>query len=1002
MCVLLGFGCTPAEEAYPEHLEGPPPARIFATAQATATFGFTFYMPVTNGNQYVITQSWASKFPGSECNWNGHTDPYMAYAIDFGGGPSGGKAVATFNGTVVYVKGDVTGGCYGCKSAEYNSGWGNTVIVDHGGGVHSMYNHLAPGSITVSTGQTVCTGQALGTIGTTGNSTGVHLHFQFQKGPTIWSPSVYFDGFAEISETNLICNKTFTSQNSQQCGDVPPPSDTFCQGKQNGLWCKDEALVNCQNGSISSETACPNGCQSMPAGTADQCAPDSQGFCEGKINGLWCKGDALVNCQNGSIASTTPCPNGCLSMPLGTADQCANTTDPECDGKMNGLWCNANNLVQCKDGVVTQTTACPNGCKPMPIGVNDECAEATNFCTGKANGDWCDGDNLVTCANDAIAQSNPCPNGCKPMPQEINDVCNDPPDFCDGKANGDWCDDGNLVTCANNVIAQSNPCPNGCKPMPQGTNDVCNDPPDFCDGKANGDWCNGDNLVTCANNAVAKSNPCPNGCQSMPQGTNDVCNDPPDFCDGKANGDWCDGDNLVTCANDAIAKSIPCPLGCKSMPQGTNDVCTQETVACNVNQDCNDGVTCTNDQCKEGLCVHIKLPLCCDSNADCEDDDPCTNNVCNNNTCSASIIANCCKSAAQCDDNDSCTVDTCNNGQCTHEGSCCDANSDCGDSDPCTVDACANGICYHSTLESCCTSATDCIDATPCTTDACIGNACQHFQKAGCCIADEDCSPLPAACVVAICTAGQCGDESIENCCENDLDCDDNNPCTTEVCYTSQCLYQNVNDCCEPDCASKQCGDDGCGGSCGSCEDDQICSTGGLCTEFDPEPCASMSPWGECDGTLVSWCAEGLLLYHDCAPMDMTCGVSPITGAVTCVSTADCPTVCADVACGTLDCVGPCGLCDAPLYCADKGICVAPGHVPPPDPNPNPDPDPNPNPDPDPNPNPDPAPSPSGTTVTKGGCAMASESTPSILWIGVTLLLGMMGCRRRSSDPSAG
>jgi murein DD-endopeptidase MepM/ murein hydrolase activator NlpD len=60
---------------------------------------------------------------------------------------------------------------------------GNHVIVDHGGGEHSMYGHLQPGSVAVKVGDTVRAGQPIGRLGSSGNSTEPHLHFQVCDGP---------------------------------------------------------------------------------------------------------------------------------------------------------------------------------------------------------------------------------------------------------------------------------------------------------------------------------------------------------------------------------------------------------------------------------------------------------------------------------------------------------------------------------------------------------------------------------------------------------------------------------------------------------------------------------------------------------------------------------------------------------------------------------------------------------------------------------------------------
>lgn len=57
-----------------------------------------------------------------------------------------------------------------------NSGYGNRVVIDHGNGFRTLYGHLS--QIYVKEGQTVTRGSALGKMGTTGRSTGIHLHFE--------------------------------------------------------------------------------------------------------------------------------------------------------------------------------------------------------------------------------------------------------------------------------------------------------------------------------------------------------------------------------------------------------------------------------------------------------------------------------------------------------------------------------------------------------------------------------------------------------------------------------------------------------------------------------------------------------------------------------------------------------------------------------------------------------------------------------------------------------
>ncbi|WLR55159.1 M23 family metallopeptidase [Mesobacillus subterraneus] len=77
------------------------------------------------------------------------------------------------NGTVVYAgnKGD---------------GYGNKIIIDHNNGYRTMYAHLA--SISVNVGQTVSRGSKIGIMGRTGNSTGIHLHFEVYQNGRIIDP----------------------------------------------------------------------------------------------------------------------------------------------------------------------------------------------------------------------------------------------------------------------------------------------------------------------------------------------------------------------------------------------------------------------------------------------------------------------------------------------------------------------------------------------------------------------------------------------------------------------------------------------------------------------------------------------------------------------------------------------------------------------------------------------------------------------------------------------
>lgn len=73
--------------------------------------------------------------------------------------------------------------------AGYNSSMGNYVMIDHGGGLFTIYMHAS--KLLVSTGQTVTAGQNIALVGSTGRSTGNHLHFGVRLNGSYVDPMSY-------------------------------------------------------------------------------------------------------------------------------------------------------------------------------------------------------------------------------------------------------------------------------------------------------------------------------------------------------------------------------------------------------------------------------------------------------------------------------------------------------------------------------------------------------------------------------------------------------------------------------------------------------------------------------------------------------------------------------------------------------------------------------------------------------------------------------------------
>ena len=90
-------------------------------------------------------------------------------------GSSGSAILACASGTVIL--------------SEYYGGYGECIIIDHGGGITSLYGHMSQRNVSV--GQQVTGGQTIGLMGSTGYSTGPHLHLEFSVNGELADPFDY-------------------------------------------------------------------------------------------------------------------------------------------------------------------------------------------------------------------------------------------------------------------------------------------------------------------------------------------------------------------------------------------------------------------------------------------------------------------------------------------------------------------------------------------------------------------------------------------------------------------------------------------------------------------------------------------------------------------------------------------------------------------------------------------------------------------------------------------
>ncbi len=132
----------------------------------------TYSSPVYGGAVTSRGFTWPTRGAYSISSYYGYRNPGISgWGFHGGidiiryGGSTGIPVVASASGTVV---------------TAYSgwSGYGHTVVINHGNGITTRYAHMQPGSICVRAGQYVYQGQQIGRIGSTGNSTGPHLHFE--------------------------------------------------------------------------------------------------------------------------------------------------------------------------------------------------------------------------------------------------------------------------------------------------------------------------------------------------------------------------------------------------------------------------------------------------------------------------------------------------------------------------------------------------------------------------------------------------------------------------------------------------------------------------------------------------------------------------------------------------------------------------------------------------------------------------------------------------------
>ena len=118
--------------------------------------------------------------PGSAYGWRMHPifHEMRFHAGEDIGAPSGTPILAADSGVATVIP-------------DNGNGYGNYIMINHGGGRVTLYAHMS--AFAISGGATVTQGQVIGYVGSTGNSTGPHLHFEVRVNGATTDPKQYFN-----------------------------------------------------------------------------------------------------------------------------------------------------------------------------------------------------------------------------------------------------------------------------------------------------------------------------------------------------------------------------------------------------------------------------------------------------------------------------------------------------------------------------------------------------------------------------------------------------------------------------------------------------------------------------------------------------------------------------------------------------------------------------------------------------------------------------------------
>ncbi len=328
-------------------------------------------------------------------------------------------------------------GCpYGSLGSTCGGGAGNYVVLSHGGD-NTFYMHLTAGSGVAALNAQVSCGDRLGGSGSSGNSSGPHLHFEVRLG----SGTSAWGGTAEEPFQGACGNSvSFWAEQGQgyatcSVAATPPKSASTCgcpAGTFNLFNCNDSrtARIRCVNGQVETQ-ACEYGCEVQALGVNDTCKGPPP--CPDGLDAQWrctADGTSRQRCELGKV-TTDVCSHGCEG---GAGQPGVCRVPPVCPVTVGAAWqCSPDGKARerCDAGEFDREV-CEVGCEAGE-GPDASCLRAVEVqpegCAEGTFPEWTcslEGQRLERCIA-GVLERRLCEAGCFTAPAGGEDSCEPPP-----------------------------------------------------------------------------------------------------------------------------------------------------------------------------------------------------------------------------------------------------------------------------------------------------------------------------------------------------------------------------------------------------------------------------------------------------------------------------------------------------------------------------------------------------------------------------------------------